>query len=473
MAILHARKEEIRIAILVSGILITPPTLPCFPLPSFRIFELQLESVSNISKLRGHVMLKQKLYMSIALLICCQLCVLQAQEQHKISLKKMAPSFNSPFRNIVFHAPGEAQIPQPKIVVKWKSIDFLAENGTIKKQFTSNSDIFVKLSSNGEFIGVQHGQLQMYERGRVGDAEFALLNGDGELLWKETYKTYWDEPSDVYDVSSLGTVSKITWYEGTVTFYDKSGIKLANHLILAGANKGISAKWSPDGRFFAITSKDAEVNDPYQQQLLVYDNLGNRLWKQIFPDKSNFGILRFSTAQTWVLVAHANKGEGLKASLVNTAQGNIGVTYEDQWVTDGKFSPDERLLLGHLVINNVSYLALYETAPGRKWFRFNTEGRLLDYGFIPGRDLICFLVNKKIPSFSRPPDSSSPEAVREALLMKDVNIGFVDFKGNLVSLTYLPTLQVLPGEVSMRLDSNPGALSIFTGNEILNYMIEN
>lgn len=318
---------------------------------------------------------KQKSCMNIVLLICCQLCVLQAQEQHKINLKKLASPFNSPFKSIVFHATSDTQIPQPKIVVKWKSIDFLDGNGTLKKQFASNSDIFVKLSSNGEFIGVQHGQLQMYKRDSIGGAEFALLNGAGELLWKEPYKTYWDEPSDVYDVSSLGTVSKITWYEGTVTFYDKSGIKLANHLILAGANKGISGKWSSDGRLFAAASKDQYANARNQQQLLLFDHLGNMLWRQSLSKVSSIGIVAFSPHSEFVLITHRDETMKLKGAFFKVDDGSLAGSFEDDGFSYGKFSPQKNMVLAHLIINNVSHLALYDVPSGKRIFKLNTEGR--------------------------------------------------------------------------------------------------
>lgn len=415
---------------------------------------------------------KSCFHLNSILLIYCLLGTSQAQEQSSFVLEKLASSLSSPFKSIIFHPQSGARAPQPKIIVKWKSIDFLAENGTIKKQFNSNSDIFVKLSSNGEYLGVQHGQLHAHEMGSVKDAEFALLNSEGELLWKEPYKTYWDEPSDVYDVSSLGTVSKIIWYKGTVTFYDKSGTNIADHLILPGANKGIFAKWSPDGHFFTATSRDPAVRETYQSQVLMFDKHGKKLWTDTLANSESSSPV-FSPRGQWVwLRARKMLPTGYSRGIIyETLTGKAIVTLEEDGLIYVKFSQDETLMLGQLNIRNISHLALYEAPSGKKIFHHNTQGRLLDYAFLPEKNLICFLVNNKIRSPRKPPVSNSPEAVREALMMKDVRIGFLDFHGNLVSLTSLPDMQVLPGNVSVRL--NPGAnfLSILTGNEVMNFKI--
>ncbi|MCL4707589.1 hypothetical protein KJ068_20735 [bacterium] len=429
-------------------------------------------------------MIKPHLFLAnaiCALLWCSMAPGLAAQDStqtgKQLTVRKMDIPIEGECIDVVFYPSQSAMELRPKVIIRKHAVEFLSQSGDIRSRFESTAKsengLYTRVSANGEFLAVQEQIVPAYERGQIGEAQFILFSSDGVLLWQETFETNWDDPPPQYFISSTGIVCKLTWFEGAITFYSPQKMELAKHAILPNASKGIYCTWSPDGRFFAVTSRDPVVRDTYQSQVLMFDQHGNKLWASTLANMESSNPIFSSQAQWIWFRTHKKVPPGYSRGIIyETLSGKKIATVEDDGLIDVTFSHDENLMLGHLNREYTSYIALYELPSGRRLFQKKAGKRLIDFKFFSDSNLVYLIVDNTPRGPRKPPVARNQNAPPKLPSSRPFKLIILDSSGGIKGEADLQFLQGIPKGSAVHPASTATVLRIRTGSTIANLTLE-
>lgn len=420
-------------------------------------------------------------YASFTLLWCSMATELAAQDStqtgKQLILRKAEIPIEGEYIDAVFYPSQSAMELRPKVIIRKHAVEFLSQSGDIRRRFESTArsenGLYARVSANGEFLAVQEQIIPASERGQIGEAQFALFSSDGVLLWQEAFETNWDDPPPQYFISSTGIVCKLTWFEGAIAFYSPQKQELAKHLILPNASKGIYCTWSPDGRFFAVTSRDPGVRDTYQSQVLMFDQYGNKLWASILANMESSNPV-FSSQAQWVwLRTRKVLPTGYSWGIIyETISGKEIATLGDDGLIDVTFSHDENLMLGHLNREYTSYIALYELPSGRRLFQKKAGVRLRDFKFLSDSNSIYLIVDNTPRGPRKHPVVRNQNAPPMLPGSRPFKLIVLDSNGDIKGEADLQFLQGIPRGSAIHPASTATVLRIRTGSTIANLTLE-
>lgn len=420
-------------------------------------------------------------YASCTLLWCSMATELTAQDLSQtgkqFTFRKADIPIDGECIDVVFYPSQSALELRPKVIIRKYAVEFLSQSGDIRSRFESTAKsengFYTRVSANGEFLAVQEQIIPAYEREQIGEAQFILFSSDGALLWQETFETNWDDPPPQYFISSTGIVCKLTWFEGAITFYSPQKQELAKHIILPNASKGIYCTWSPDGRFFAVTSRDPVVRDTYQSQVLMFDQHGNKLWASILANTESSTPVFSSQAQWIWFRTHKKTPPGpFRGIIYETLSGKEIATLEDDGLIDVTFSHDENLMLGHLNREYTSYIALYELPSGRRLFQKKAGTRLRDFKFLSDSNSIYLIVDNTPRGPRKPPVVRNQNVPPKLPGSRPFKLIILDSSGDIKGDADLQFLQGISKGSAIHPASTATVLRIRTGSTIANLTLE-
>ncbi len=281
------------------------------------------------------------------------------------------------------------------------------------KNFIANNQIIAR---DGDIRGTAEG-------------EFQLLTKTGGLLWKEPYSYSVDGPAPKYLVSVSGIVCKVRADAGTVTFYSQHGGHLGQHVVVPDFSRTLSGQWSSEGRYFAVTSLDAQERGHYQ--LLLFDEDGKQLWRHQLQTKFAHEIT-FSPLSQWVLIGYNDLVlRKFGASVFSTRDGALISDFHSVDPNNTIFSEDGEMVL---VINSQDHLlSLYETASSKKLFESKLSRPIQNVKVFSKNNLIYFLAGEKTMA----PSPQNPAYQRPQLTELELTV--LDLNGTILGAIELPS----------------------------------
>lgn len=200
---------------------------------------------------------------------------------------------------------------------------------------------YIKKSKSGKAIGVWEALDVDLDKGFPTKSKFTLFNENGDVVW-ETDELNGGEGGPSFEVSDDGETVIVYDFVfggsvgGYLAFYNSKGlIKEITPLEGKRFDNGY-VSFSGDGKFCAV------VTSMPHQWLILFDNLGNELWrKELGGDRAYIGSVS-PTGKYIIALAHSDKLR-VNVTYCFDDKGNI-LWKEEKFGGNCVFSPDEKVV---------------------------------------------------------------------------------------------------------------------------------
>jgi len=176
---------------------------------------------------------------------------------------------------------------RPKVYVTKEGIEFLNKEGKVEKEYIfENKRVEVVKSKGAKYIGITT-ILESNSKGGIKDANFVMLDDNGNVKWEYKHKFFkcFPSPEGTYAIGMLDP----EWGGAPLYLINSKGEE--KQISEEGVDRSSSPHFniSENGNIITIKIKKLKEN-PDKSLLVVLDKKGNELWRKESENKSIGGL---------------------------------------------------------------------------------------------------------------------------------------------------------------------------------------
>jgi len=253
-----------------------------------------------------------------------------------------------------------------KVIIKKGGVSFFNADGKLKKEKELLKENYISKSKNGKAIGVWEA-LEIDKYKGVTKSKFTFINDEGNVVWAKEDIGQCLVSDDGETAVELQSVLG----DRSISFYNSQGlIKRVYPLGDKRFGDGYGV-FSGDGNYYAIVTSWPSV-------LVVYDNLGNELWRNEIIENRAYDI-NISNRGNYIIVLTTSIEEKKGYVYCFGKDGNL------MWKNEGLggrnvcvFSPDEKYFL--LTSQGKKELNLFVAKTGKVVWKQSYEDKEIKKG---------------------------------------------------------------------------------------------